>query len=787
MQDFEKLGLFYLGKIVDPATGKPEDNLLLYESKNLTTHAVCLGMTGSGKTGLGISILEEAAIDKIPAIIIDPKGDLGNLLLTFPNLSPEEFKPWIDTAEAERKGMQVDEYAAYIAKVWKDGLSAWGEDADRIKHFRNSVDLAIYTPASKAGIPISILSSFAAPPKEQLLDSTAIRERVLSLTSSLLGLLGINADPIKSREHILISTIIQQAWQNGQDLDIAAIIQQVQKPAFSKIGILDVDTFFPQKERMELSISLNNLLASPGFQAWMEGDPLDINQLLYTNKGKPKLSIISIAHLADSERMFFVTLLLNEFLTWMRRQSGTSSLRALLYMDEIFGFFPPIAMPPSKLPMLTMLKQARAFGVGIVLATQNPVDLDYKGLANCGTWFIGKLQTDRDKARVIEGLKVASNGEVDGNTLDRMLSLIGNRTFIMRSIYEKDPILFQTRWTLSYLRGPMTLTQIARLTDKSANAYQEKTKPAVASEASTASNSKPNVPPGINEFFIPSIPSTQPLHYEPKVVGIAKLHFIDAKNKIDAWQDICLAACADVDGKSVHWDDGANIPDLKNKLQKNYAPNSTFGELPAGLMQEKNYAAFEKDFAKALYQNQTLAIYQTANPTIISKPGESESDFRARMALEMREKRDGLVQKLREKYAAKIAQLSDKIQRAEVKLTEKQQKAGLQKVQTLISFGSAVIGALFGRGLTKGTITETGTSLRRATQIGKDSQDVTLAQGEIGVYQQQLHDLENQMNSEITALAVSSDAGNVKVDTTLVRPRKSDVSVEKIALVWWPQ
>ena len=400
MKVIEKIGSFFLGR--DQTKAKDTFNL---DAKQLTTHAVCVGMTGSGKTGLGIAILEEAGIDKIPALIIDPKGDLGNLLLTFPKLQPCDFLPWIDPQEAERKGMTPADYAASVAKTWKDGLAEWGEGPERIETLRESVDMVIYTPASNSGISLSVLSSFTAPSKETLQDTEALRDRVMSTTSSILGLLGIKADPVKSREHILISNIITYAWNQGKDLAITSLIQYVQKPPFDKIGALDIDMFFPPKDRKALSISLNNLLASPGFQAWMEGEPLDIQKLLYTKEGKPRLAILSIAHLSDAERMFFVTILLNELLSWMRRQPGTSSLRALLYMDEIFGYFPPNAIPPSKIPMLTLLKQARAFGVGIVLATQNPVDLDYKGLANCGLWFIGKLQTDRDKARVLEGLK----------------------------------------------------------------------------------------------------------------------------------------------------------------------------------------------------------------------------------------------------------------------------------------------------------------------------------------------------------------------------------------------
>ncbi len=784
MQEFEKLGVFYLGKVVDPSNGQVEDNLLLYDSKDLTTHAVCVGMTGSGKTGLGIGILEEAAIDKIPAIIIDPKGDMGNLLLTFPELSSEEFKPWVDANEADRKGMALGAYADKMAKTWENGLAAWGEDGDRIKRFRDSVELTIYTPASSAGIPISILNSFAAPPKEYMLDTAAIREKIQSLASSLLGLLGIGADPIKSREHILISTIIDQAWQAGKSLDIATLIQQVQKPPFSKIGALDVDTFYPPKDRMSLSISLNNLLASPGFRAWMEGVPLDIKELLYTKAGKPKLSIISIAHLTDAERMFFVTLLLNEFLAWMRRQPGTSSLRTLLYMDEIFGFFPPTAMPPSKLPMLTLLKQARAYGVGVVLVTQNPVDLDYKGLSNCGTWFIGKLQTERDKSRVIEGLNVASNGEIDAKALDKMIAMTGNRTFIMRSIYEKDPVLFQTRWTLSFLRGPLTLTQISQLTDKPSESLHERSAP-VEEKQSSVSSSEPSVPSGINVFFARLGQTKSPVKYEPRLAAIAKLHFVDAKNKIDLWENVCYALPTSDEGKSILWDEKASIPDLKDHLEKAPMPESMFKELPAGLMQEKSYISFEKAFATLLYQNRTLTIYQSSDLNLTSKVGESEGDFRSRVIHAMREKRDELVKKLREKYADKVEALAAKIKRAQDKMAQKQEKAGMQKIQTIISFGATLLGAIFGRRVTRETISQTGTSLRRATQMGKDSQDITQAENDLKTYQQQLQDLENQMNSEVAAIASKSDV-DIKIETISVRPRKSDIDVESVSLLWWP-
>jgi DNA helicase HerA-like ATPase len=404
MQNFEQLGIFYLGKEYDLAAKATREELVLYDSKDLTTHAVCVGMTGSGKTGLCLSILEEAAIDGIPVIAIDPKGDLGNLLLTFPELNPEDFRPWVDPDEARRKEMSVDELAAKTAETWSNGLISWGQSGERIVRFRSAVDISIYTPGSTSGLPLAVVKSFDAPSPEIRGDAEALADRVSGAVSGLLSLMEVDADPLNSREHILLSTILATAWRAGQNLDLAGLLAAIQKPGFERVGLMDVDTFFPAQDRFALAMKLNNLLAAPSFAPWLDGEPLDTGRLLYTAAGKPRLSIISIAHLSENERMFIVTLLLNEVLSWVRSQPGTSSLRAILYMDEVFGYFPPSANPPSKRPMLTLLKQARAHGLGVVLATQNPVDLDYKGLSNTGTWFLGRLQTERDKARVLEGL-----------------------------------------------------------------------------------------------------------------------------------------------------------------------------------------------------------------------------------------------------------------------------------------------------------------------------------------------------------------------------------------------
>src|ERR1041385_7847321 len=467
-EDFEKLGVFYLGRPYDLAAKQPKPGWLLYDSKDLVTHAVCVGMTGSGKTGLCLSLLEEAAIDNIPAIIVDPKGDLGNLMLTFPSLTGEDFQPWINEDDARKKGLSPADFAKAQAELWAKGLGDWQQDGARIQRLRDAAEAAIYTPGSNAGLPVSILKSFAAPAYDIREDGELFRERISTTVTSLLGLFGIEADPIQSREHILLSTIFDHTWRKEVDLDLATLIQAIQAPPVSKIGVMNVDSFFPSKDRFVLAMKLNNLLAAPGFQAWLEGEALDIPSILYTPTGKPRLAIFSIAHLNDAERMFFVTLLLSQMVGWMRAQSGTTSLRAILYMDEIFGYFPPVANPPSKLPLMTLLKQARAFGLGVVLATQNPVDLDYKGLANAGTWFIGRLQTERDKARMLEGLEgiATSTGQkFDKQQMEQLLAGLDNRVFLMNNVHEDAPELFETRWAMSYLRGPLTRAQIKLLMD----------------------------------------------------------------------------------------------------------------------------------------------------------------------------------------------------------------------------------------------------------------------------------------------------------------------------------
>ncbi len=797
--DYEKLGVFYLGKEFDPGANALKEDLVLYDAKDLTTHAVCVGMTGSGKTGLCLSLLEEAAIDGIPAICIDPKGDLGNLLLAFPELRPTDFQPWVDPADATRKGVTVEELAAKTADTWRKGLAEWQQEPERIARFRDAVDINIYTPGAETGLPLSVLRSFAPPPAELLADSAALRDRVGAVVSGLLSLLGRDADPIQSRDHILLANILDTTWRSGQSLDMAGLINAVQKPPFDKVGAFDLDTFFPPKDRLGLAMAINNLLASPGFATWMKGEPLDAQRLLYTPEGKPRLSIISIGHLSDTERMFIVTLVLNEVISWMRNQSGTSSLRAILYMDEIFGYFPPTANPPSKIPMLTLLKQARAFGLGCVLATQNPVDLDYKGLANCGTWLIGRLQTERDKARVIEGLEsaLAGTGSMDRSTLDKLMSALTQRVFLMRNVHQDAPYLMKSRWAMSYLRGPLTGPEITRVMASKRSAAAPTSAPtsppsaAPAASAAVSSTSaaaaRPAVPGDVTEYFLEGRSGHPAVEYRPMVMGLAKLHFVDAKLGLDQWDTTAWLAPLGDDGKSVDWAAGAAHPDLKARLSKSPATGAAFADLPGAAMRAANYAAWGKSLTSHLYEQARAEVFFCDAIKLASAPGEDESQFRVRLAQSLREKRDEAVEALRRKVAPKLATLQDRVARAEDKVQREQAQLSQQKMNTAVSVGAGILGALFGRkAVSVGTIGRASSAARSASRIGRESQDVARADESLEVVRQRLADLQAESEAEIAALAASFEGEAVALREVSVTPRKSDIAVGQLALVWVP-
>ena len=804
MGDFEKLGIFYLGRPFDLEANKPREGLVLYDSKDLVTHAVCVGMTGSGKTGLGIALLEEAAIDNVPAIIIDPKGDLSNLLLTFPELRGSDLRPWINEEDAAKAGLTPEDYAANQAESWKNGLMEWGQSLERIERLKSAADFVIYTPGSNAGIPVAIVNSFTAPSESSREDSELFREQIDGTVTGLLGLLSIEADPIKSREHILISSILQAAWSEGEDLAIEDLIKRIQSPPMSKIGVIDIESFYPAKDRFELSMAVNNLLAAPGFGPWMEGEPLDIKRILHTPEGKPRHAIFSISHLSDPQRMFFVTILLNRVLDWMGAQSGTSSLRAVLYMDEIAGYLPPVANPPSKRLWLTLVKQGRAFGVGCVLATQNPVDLDYKALSNAGTWFIGRLQTERDKEKVLEGLEVVSHGagkEFDRNEMGKILASLGRRIFLMNNVHEDSPVVFQTRWAMSYLRGPLTRGQIKTLMSSrrpdpgtSAGAPAMVAKTDASSQARTvgveASDQRPLLPPEVNEYFIPTSPrdSVKVVTYDPTVLGSVNIFYTDSKRGISFAETKSYVAPFSDGVIPLDWDQSAESNIEPSQLEREGRSGAQYASLPAVAARAKSYEKWGRELAAWCHRTARLEVLKSPSLGSLSNPGESERDFRIRLQFSAREARDAAVEKLRKKHAPATRALEEKIRRAEYTVEREVGQAKSQHAQTAISFGASILGSLFGRKLASvANIGRVATAARGVGRSIKERDDISRAQANVEALRDQLRDLEESIAAETQALAARVDPTTEPLETVTIKPTKANITVQLIALTWVPR
>ena len=789
MESYEQLGLLYLGKRYDLANHKRLDDLILYDSKDLVTHAVCVGMTGSGKTGLGISLIEEAAIDGIPVLAIDPKGDLSNLLLAFPSLSADEFAPWVDAAAASSfrealDGKQTDPadaHAAEQAERWRSGLAEWGQDGTRVERFRAAANAVVFTPGSRAGTPVALLKSLVGTPDEHAEDAAA---RIASTADSLLALAGITDVETHSRERALIATILARA--NATDADLPWLVQQIQRPSFDRVGVLDLETFFPARDRQELALRFNSVLAAPGFDVWLEGVPLDPGSLLYTETGKPRVAIVSIAHLGDAERMLVVSLLLNAVVEWTRRQRGTTSLRALIYMDEVFGYLPPVANPPSKAPMLTLLKQARAHGVGVMLATQNPVDLDYKALSNTGTWFLGKLQTERDKARVLDGLEGVAGG-LDRAALDATLSGLSRRVFLMHNVHERAPVVFETRWTLSYLRGPLGRDELRRLRVEStpdseapAPRVRDAEAPPIGGKA-VPDQGKPIVPSGIQEVFVPAAGQEG---FIAQLYGSAKVRFTDAKRGIDIVQDINAVAPFLPGAVPVTWDSAAVAPVPPEQLAMTAPESGTFATPPSAALDPKRYTGWSRDFVDWIVRSRSLTVFAVPPLKLTSATGESERDFRVRVQLAAREQRDAQVEKLREKYATRIARATEKVRKAQEAVGREQQQVGQQRVQTAVSVGATILGALLGRKVVStSTLGRATTAARGVSRSMKETEDVAKAQERVTLAQQELAQLQQQIEREVAAVSSTTDP---EIERVEIKPRRGNVDVRLVALAWIP-
>ncbi len=808
MQDFEKLGVFYLGKEYDVANKQRQEDLVLLKSKDLTTHAVIIGMTGSGKTGLGISLIEEAMMDNIPVIAIDPKGDLGNLALTFPQLRGEDFRPWINLQEASNKGLSPDDYAASQADLWRTGLSEWGQDGARIEKLRNESEVNIYTPGGSAGIGVSVLKSFNAPPQVIIDDKEAYRDRISVTTISLLSLIGIEADPFTSREYILLSNILEDAWNQGKDLSLPDLINAIQKPPMEKVGVLDLESFYPSKERFPLAMMLNNLIASPGFEAWMEGEALDVNRFFYNASGKPQVSVFSIAHLSDSERMFFVTMLLNEILGWVRSQPGTGSLRAILYMDELFGYLPPTANPPSKGPLLTLLKQARAFGLGLVLSTQNPVDLDYKALSNAGTWFIGRLQTERDKERVLAGLEgAAAGGTFDKARTEEILAGIGQRVFYLHSVHEDEPVIFNTRWVMSYLAGPLTKDQIRALpTNKRPEAQpvqqaqldpqlQSQTQSQVASQTKpqtqtpiAMNKTAPVLAPLIKQVYLPVTNGVATnIVYKPSVIGIADVLYNNTKHGVTVSQSYTFLSPIHDGPVAVDWSESNKIDLELREIESVPLDDVAFSNYPSAASDAKNYETWKRLFTQYIRTNVSLKLMYCPGLKAISEFGEEERDFRIRLQHLAHEKRDDDLEAMKMKYASKIQTLENRLQKAEQTVEKQSTKASQKKMDAVVSAGSAIFGAFFGRkSISATSMSKIGTAVKSTSRALKSGEGIDQAQELLESITLQLEELKLELEGQLTEINTKYDVLKEELEEIDIRAISENITVHLVGLAWEP-
>ncbi|WP_455368038.1 hypothetical protein [[Eubacterium] cellulosolvens] len=814
--EFERLGSFYLGKEYDIKTEQLLDRLLMYDSRDLTTHAVCVGMTGSGKTGLCIGLLEEAAIDHVPAIIIDPKGDITNLLLTFPELRPQDFRSWINIDDARRKGMSEDEFASQQSELWRNGLKEWGQDGARIKLLHESADFVIYTPGSDAGIPVSIMQSLSVPNLNWQVDAELIRERIQGTVSALLSLIDVEADPVRSREHILLANLFEHFWRQGEDLDLFKLIGAIQKPPLQKLGAFDVEAFYPSKERFELARNLNNIIASPSFHSWLNGQPLDIPRFLNDPRGKTRHSIFYIAHLSDPERMFFVTMLLNQLMTWIRSQPGTTSLRALLYMDEIFGFFPPVANPSSKKPMLTLLKQARAFGLGVVLTTQNPIDLDYKGLTNTGTWFIGRLQTERDKTRLLDGLEGVSS--TTGKTLDRedysrIISSLGKRVFLMHNVHEETPLTFQTRWVMSYLRGPLTRTQVQNLMGSrqpdiplSKQAIEmgiaaSRVPSSVTPFTNDTTSTLHTLPTEIPQAFLPHRkgkdialqelekragdpiqPQSIQLHYAPSVLGMGHIYFRDRRLNLDYRQPFALLT-QDVAIRGMQpWKSAQQVDINPQKLEDQPEHGASFDPIPESINETRKLNTLKKGLTEYIYHHSSLKLLYSPLLKIYSQPEESEREFIAWLNQAAREQRDKEVDKIEKRYEKSLQTLKNRLFQAQAIMEKKQYEAEARKREVMVSAGETVLGMFLGRRSTRGA----STALSKYRQRTAAKMSAEHAKKKVEDLRQEIADLENKLRKQTDAVIKRWDEALNTVSDFPIKPKKSDIALEIFAVAWVP-
>jgi hypothetical protein len=774
----------YLGRLVD------SDEPLFYDAADLTTHGVIVGMTGSGKTGLGVAMIEEALLSGIPCLVIDPKGDMGNLALRFPELRAEDFEPWVDSTEADRSGRSLGDLAAETAERWRRRLENFGIDGKRIAEYAKGSEVTVYTPGSGAGVPLNVLGSMMAPDLSWDEDAEVIREEIQSLVSSILTLAGVSSDPVSGSEHVLLSTIIETLWRQGKNLDLGTLIGQIPNPPFRKLGVFEVDMFISPKDRSALALKLNALLASPSFAAWMEGVPLDIDRLL---GGSPtRAAVIYLAHLTEEERQFIVTLLLSKMVTWIRRQPGTSQLRALIYMDEVYGFAPPTANPPSKTPILTIFKQARAHGVGMILSSQNPVDLDYKAMGNAGTWMIGRLQTENDRRRIVEA--VASGGSVDSAEINQLVSTLKKRRFVLHVTRSGKPQVFTARRPMSYRPGPLTRSQLTALRGDWSPAPDESSPPSARPEAALpgaedAVPVAPQVAPGISVAYLdPGAPWAEKVgadptgtRLEPAVAAMAHLAYNNAAAKINH-REVFEAILLPLDGFLDEHEVLAVDHDDRD-FREEPPPGATYALTSVDLGSRTFWSGLSKDLTNYLVAHQPARIFRNQELKLYSRIDEAESDFRERCRIASEDAADDAVARLRDRYKTRIERVQGLIRDTETRLRSAERETSSRRQQEFLAGAGDLLGQFLGG---RSRSNPLGQAANRRTATQRAGARVDAEATKLTERQRELEALEDDLAREMAEIADRHRAMAEAVEEMEISAAKSNIRISELKLVWIP-
>lgn len=728
-------------------------------------------MTGSGKTGLCIGLVEEALRNRIPILMIDVKGDLGNLALLFDDQAPASFLPWIDADAARRDGKDPAVVAEETATEWREGLAGWGLGGDDIRALRESVELRIITPGTTAGEPLHVLSPLEQRTDLWELDEEAARESLAAALSLLLRMVEREADPTRGREHVLLAHLCERRLRAGEPAGLEAILADLQSPPIDRIGALAVDEFLPPKERSQLAQDLNALIASPTFSTWRQGAPLDVGAWM---KGRdPKkvpAVIVSVAHLDDAERLLVLSLVLEQTLAYVRGLSGTTDLRSLLLFDEVFGFLPPHpANPPTKRPMLALLKQARAFGVGVVVATQNPVDVDYKALSNAGVWFVGRLQTDADRERVVEGLTGSDGGGLDGHDaseLSAIIKALPPRTFYVRDVHRTPSVgMMETRWTMSYLRGPLTRQEIKRLSPKRAvegAVAAPAAPPLPLSPKASARASTPALPEGWSALHPhPPQAPVSAWSYAPHAALVGVVHLADKKTYLEQ-RRVCLLAPIE-------------NGEIQASRATDFAPEAfdhppvegaTFADLGGFFGGARAVKAREKQLRDLVLTTVRATVFENPVVAAVSSPGETAEAFAARVADLVHQRQGALRAELLGKHDPKLQKLALKRDGARAELAVAQAQAPT-RIET--------VGAVFlGRGAVNRAMSRSDKAETRIQRLTAKIAETEAALAE-GVAKRN-----HEIASEEAELASAGTATTARA----VLPTKDTLHVERYAIVW---